>query len=117
MNQYHGEKNIIFDTVLADLQGFLRKAKSKIESGKVKVHAIYTDIETAKGYNIKRDRTVPLNLLIEKHKGFRNAMSELLDSKEYKDGKISIEVRANDGVKMRDIPSKQIAQFIGRNRN
>lgn len=117
VNQYHGDQNIIFDTVLADLPGFLRKAKSKIDSWNVKVHAIYTHIEQAKIYNAWRDRSVPIPLLIEKHKGFRNAMAELIESEEYKSGKILLEIRKNTEGKVTDISPKKNHLFIRDHKN
>jgi hypothetical protein len=117
VNWYHWGKNIIFDTVLWDFPSFLRKAKSKIESGKVKVHAIYTDIDTAKIYNLKRERTVPEDILISNHKWFRKAMSDLINSKEYKDGKIIVEIRVNNKWDSYDISPEDIQDFIIKNKD
>lgn len=117
INGYHGSKNVIFDTVLGDFEAFLKKAKSKIKDWKVKVHAIYTDINTAKKYNAGRDRSVPESLLESKHKWFRKAMDDLINSKEYKEWKIAVEIRANKWGSTEEIPTNQIEDFIREHKN
>jgi len=117
INGYHWDKAVIFDTVLGDFEAFLKKAKSKIKDWKVKVHAIYTDIDTAKKYNAGRDRSVPESLLESKHKWFRKAMDDLINSKEYKDGKIAVEVRANKWGSTEEIPTNWIEDFIREHKN
>jgi len=117
INGYHGEKNVIFDTVLGDFEAFLKKAKSKIKDWKVKVHAIYTDIDTAKKYNAGRDRSVPESLLESKHKWFRKAMDDLIKSKEYKEWKIAVEIRANKWGSTEQIPTNWIEDFIREHKN
>ena len=117
ITQYHGGKNVVFDTVLGDFEAFLKKAKSKIKDGKAKVHAIYTDIDTAKIYNAWRERSVTEELLTEKHKWFRKAMHDLINSKEYKEGKIAVEVKFNKSNNVDTVPSHKIEQFISEHKD
>lgn len=74
--------NIIFDTTLKDA-GKLQKLSSQVtELGydKKNIHIVWVvnDIEVAKQQNLKRDRVVPTEILINTHRGAANTMGDIL---------------------------------------
>ena len=74
--------NIIFDTTLKDA-GKLQKLSSQVtELGydKKNIHIVWVvnDIEVAKQQNLKRDRVVPTEILINTHRGASNTMGDIL---------------------------------------
>lgn len=88
--------NIIFDVTLKDLRK-LEKLTRQVDSlgyNKKNVHIVWVvnDIEVAKAQNVKRDRTVPVEILVNTHRGASQTMQDILNMgkslKRYMDGDI-----------------------------
>lgn len=74
--------NLIFDVTLKDLrklEAITRAAKS-LGYANEKIHIVWVvnDIEVAKAQNAKRDRTVPVEILINTHRGVSNTMNDVI---------------------------------------
>lgn len=88
--------NIIFDVTLKDfrkLQQITNQA-SQLGYDKKDIHIVWVvnDIEVAKDQNLKRSRTVPVEILVNTHRGVSNTMRDIIDMgadvKKYMDGDI-----------------------------
>ena len=88
--------NIIFDVTLKDLRKLekLTRQVSSIGYDKKNIHIVWVvnDIEVAKAQNVKRDRTVPVEILVNTHRGASATMQDIInmgkDLKRYMDGDI-----------------------------
>lgn len=90
--------NLIFDVTLKDLrklENITRQVKT-LGYANDKIHIIWVvnDIEIAKAQNAKRDRTVPVEILINTHRGVSATMNDIFQMgeqiKRYMDGDIVI---------------------------
>jgi hypothetical protein len=90
--------NLIFDVTLRDfrkLETITRQVKA-LGYGNDKIHIIWVvnDIEIAKAQNAKRSRTVPVEILINTHRGVSSTMNDIFQMgeqiKKYMDGDIVI---------------------------
>jgi predicted kinase len=88
--------NIIFDVTLKDLQKLetLTRQVSTLGYDRKSVHIVWVinDIEVAKAQNAKRARTVPVEILINTHRGASQTMLDIVNMgdrlKKYMDGDI-----------------------------
>ncbi len=88
--------NIIFDVTLKDLRKLqnLTRQVSAIGYAKENVHIVWVvnDIEVAKAQNAKRDRKVPVEILINTHRGASSTMLDIINMgkglRKYMDGDI-----------------------------
>jgi hypothetical protein len=88
--------NIIFDVTLKDLQKLetLTRQVATLGYDKKSVHIVWVinDIEIAKAQNAKRARTVPVEILINTHRGASQTMLDIVNMgdklKKYMDGDI-----------------------------
>lgn len=88
--------NIIFDVTLKDLQKLetLTRQVAGLGYDKKNVHIVWVinDIEVAKVLNAKRDRIVPVEILINTHRGASQTMLDIVNMgdrlKKYMDGDI-----------------------------
>lgn len=88
--------NIIFDVTLKDLRKLekLTRQVSSIGYDKKNVHIVWVvnDIEIAKKQNAERDRQVPVEILINTHRGASQTMLDIINMgkslKKYMDGDI-----------------------------
>lgn len=88
--------NIIFDVTLKDLRKLdnLTRQVSNIGYAKENVHIVWVvnDIEVAKAQNASRDRMVPVEILINTHRGASQTMLDVINMgkglKKYMDGDI-----------------------------
>ncbi len=88
--------NLIFDVTLKDLRklhNITRQVKALgYENEKIHVVWIINDIEVAKKQNIQRDRQVPVEILVNTHRGASLTMYDIVnmgnDLKKYMDGDI-----------------------------
>ena len=88
--------NIIFDVTLKDLQKLetLTRQVASLGYDKKSVHIVWVinDIEVAKAQNVKRARTVPVEILINTHRGASQTMLDIVNMgdrlKKYMDGDI-----------------------------
>jgi hypothetical protein len=88
--------NLIFDVTLKDLrklQNISRQVKSLgYDNDKIHIVWIVNDIEVAKAQNLKRDRSVPVEILVNTHRGASMTMHDIVnmgnDLKKYMDGDI-----------------------------
>lgn len=88
--------NIIFDVTLKDLRKLQKIANdtSKLGYKKQNVHIVWVinDVEVAIQQNAKRDRKVPVDILINTHRGAANTMGDILNMgkklSKYMDGDI-----------------------------
>jgi hypothetical protein len=88
--------NIIFDVTLKDLQKLetLTRQVSTLGYDKKSVHIVWVinDIEVAKAQNARRARTVPVEILINTHRGASQTMLDIVNMgdrlKKYMDGDI-----------------------------
>jgi len=75
--------NLIFDVTLKDLRK-LEKITRQVDSigyDKKNIHIVWVinDIEVAKDQNLKRDRTVPVDILVNTHRGVSATMQDILN--------------------------------------
>ena len=88
--------NIIFDVTLKDLRKLekLTRQVASIGYDKKNVHIVWVvnDIEVAIDQNAKRDRTVPVEILVNTHRGASQTMLDIINMgkslKKYMDGDI-----------------------------
>jgi len=88
--------NIIFDVTLKDLRKLekLTRQVSSIGYDKKNIHIVWVvnDIEVAKAQNASRDRTVPVEILVNTHRGASQTMLDIINMgkslKKYMDGDI-----------------------------
>jgi len=88
--------NLIFDVTLKDLrklQSITRQASSLgYDSDKIHIVWVVNDIEVAKRQNTIRDRMVPVEILVNTHRGASQTMADIVnmgkDLKKYMDGDI-----------------------------
>ena len=88
--------NIIFDMTFKELSKLEKVANdaSKLGYDKKNIHIVWVvnDIEVAKAQNLKRERTVPAEILINTHRGAANTMGDIINMgnklKKYMDGDI-----------------------------
>ncbi len=88
--------DIIFDVTLKDLQQLetLTRQISTLGYDKKSIHIVWVinDIEVAKAQNAKRARTVPVEILINTHRGASQTMLDIINMgdrlKKYMDGDI-----------------------------
>ena len=88
--------NIIFDVTLKDLRKLdnLTRQASAIGYAKENIHIVWVvnDIEVAKVQNLKRERVVPAEILVNTHRGASNTMNDIINMgkrlKKYMDGDI-----------------------------
>ena len=88
--------NIIFDNTLKDLQKLqnLTRQVSQLGYEKKNIHIVWVvnDIEVAKAQNVKRTRTVPVEILVNTHRGASQTMNDIVNMgkglKKYMDGDI-----------------------------
>lgn len=88
--------NIIFDVTLKDLRKLeaLTRQASNLGYDKKNIHIVWVvnDIEVAKAQNVSRDRTVPVEILVNTHRGASQTMQDILNMgnklKKYMDGDI-----------------------------
>lgn len=88
--------NIIFDVTLKDLRKLqnITRQVSSIGYAKENVHIVWVvnDIEVAKAQNAKRARQVPVEILVNTHRGASNTMGDILNMgkslAQYMDGDI-----------------------------
>jgi hypothetical protein len=88
--------NIIFDVTLKDLKKLetLTRQVTGLGYDKKSVHIVWVinDIEVAKAQNAKRDRTVPVEILVNTHRGAAQTMLDIVNMgnslKKYMDGDI-----------------------------
>jgi predicted kinase len=88
--------NIIFDVTLKDLQKLetLTRQVASLGYDKKSVHIVWVinDIEVAKAQNARRARTVPVEILINTHRGASQTMLDIVNMgdrlKKYMDGDI-----------------------------
>jgi hypothetical protein len=88
--------NIIFDVTLKDLQKLetITRQVSTLGYDKKSVHIVWVinDIEVAKAQNARRARTVPVEILINTHRGASQTMLDIVNMgdrlKKYMDGDI-----------------------------
>lgn len=88
--------NIIFDMTFKELRKLEKVANdaSKLGYDKKNIHIVWVvnDIEVAKAQNLKRERTVPTEILINTHRGAANTMGDIINMgnklKKYMDGDI-----------------------------
>lgn len=88
--------NIIFDVTLKDLRKLekLTRQVSSIGYDKKNIHIVWVvnDIEVAKKQNAERDRTVPVEILVNTHRGASQTMLDIINMgktlKKYMDGDI-----------------------------
>lgn len=88
--------NIIFDVTLKDLQKLqnITRQVANIGYAKENVHIVWVvnDIEVAKKQNVTRDRTVPVEILVNTHRGASRTMGDILNMgkglRKYMDGDI-----------------------------
>ena len=75
--------NIIFDVTLKDLRKLqnLTRQVSNIGYEKENIHVVWVvnDIEVAKAQNAKRDRTVPVEILVNTHRGASQTMLDIIN--------------------------------------
>lgn len=80
---------ILFDGTLADINKARSKIDEAIAAGKeVSIKAVYAPIKDAWEFASKRERNVPKNVFIEKHRGFRDTVADL--AREYPAVKIDV---------------------------
>lgn len=88
--------NIIFDVTLKDLRKLenLTRQVSSIGYDKQNIHIVWVvnDIEVAKAQNVSRDRTVPVEILVNTHRGASQTMQDIINMgtglRKYMDGDI-----------------------------
>ena len=88
--------NIIFDVTLKDLRKLeaLTRQASNLGYDKKNIHIVWVvnDIEVAKSQNLSRDRIVPVEILVNTHRGASQTMQDILNMgnrlKKYMDGDI-----------------------------
>lgn len=88
--------NIIFDVTLKDLQKFqhISDQVEKLGYEKKNIHIVWVvnDIEVAKAQNAKRSRTVPIEILVNTHRGVSNTLHDIVNMgdslQNYMDGDI-----------------------------
>mgnify|MGYP002152476621 CR=1 FL=1 len=88
--------NLIFDVTLKDLRKLekITRQVSAIGYDKKNIHIVWVinDIEVAKDQNLKRDRTVPVDILVNTHRGVSATMQDILNMgkslNKYMDGDI-----------------------------
>lgn len=88
--------NLIFDVTLKDLrklQNIARQVKTLgYDNEKIHIVWIINDIEIAKQQNTQRDRQVPVEILVNTHRGASHTMHDIVnmgnDLKKYMDGDI-----------------------------
>lgn len=88
--------NLIFDVTLKDLrklQNITRQVKSLgYDNEKIHIVWIINDIEVAKKQNVERERQVPVEILVNTHRGASHTMNDIVnmgnDLKKYMDGDI-----------------------------
>ena len=88
--------NIIFDVTLKDLQKLQKITRQVSEIGydKSNIHIVWVvnDIEVAKQQNLRRDRTVGTEILVNTHRGAANTMGDIINMgkslRNYMDGDI-----------------------------
>lgn len=88
-----GKRVILYDHMLSNADSFIKKHNIVKDAWKKTiVNAIYTDLSTAKKYNKWRDRSVDEVVLEQEHQNFRNAMVDLINTPEFKNGEIEIRI-------------------------
>lgn len=88
--------NVIFDVTLKDLrklEKITRQVKALgYESKNIHIVWVINDIEVAKAQNLSRDRTVPVEILVNTHRGASQTMGDIINMgkqlKKYMDGDI-----------------------------
>lgn len=88
--------NLIFDVTLKDLRKLeaLTRQAGNLGYDKKNIHIVWVvnDIEVAKAQNVSRDRTVPVEILVNTHRGASQTMQDILNMgnslKKYMDGDI-----------------------------
>lgn len=88
--------NVIFDVTLKDLQKLesITRQVSGLGYDKKNIHIVWVinDIEVAKAQNARRDRTVPVEILVNTHRGASQTMLDIVNMgeslKKYMDGDI-----------------------------
>ena len=105
--------NIIFDVTLKDLEKLqnITRQVANIGYAKENVHIVWVvnDIEVAKKQNVTRDRTVPVEILVNTHRGASRTMGDILNMgkglRKYMDGdivfafnKIGVDSKIKQGV-------------------
>ena len=105
--------NIIFDVTLKDLEKLqsITRQVANIGYAKENVHIVWVvnDIEVAMRQNVTRDRTVPVEILVNTHRGASRTMGDILNMgkglRKYMDGdivfafnKIGVDSKIKQGV-------------------
>ena len=111
--------NIIFDVTLKDLRKLekITRQVSNIGYDKSNIHIVWVvnDIEVAQAQNVKRDRTVPAEILINTHRGASNTMFDIINMgkslNKYMDGDIVFAFN-KVGVDSNLVTSKQGGKYI-----
>ena len=88
--------NLIFDVTLKDLRKLesITRQVSELGYSKENIHIVWVvnDIEIAKSQNLKRDRVVPTEILVNTHRGAQQTMADIVNMgkslKRYMDGDI-----------------------------
>lgn len=88
--------NLIFDVTLKDLRKLekLTRQVKQLGYANTNIHLVWVvnDIEVAKAQNAKRDRTVPVEILVNTHRGASQTMLDIINMgkqlKTYLDGDI-----------------------------
>lgn len=74
--------NLIFDVTLKDLRKLdtITRAAKSLGYANEKIHIVWVvnDIEVAKAQNIERSRTVPVEILVNTHRGVSNTMNDII---------------------------------------
>lgn len=74
--------NLIFDVTLKDLRKLesITRAVKNLGYSNEKIHIVWVvnDIEIAKAQNAKRDRTVPVEILVNTHRGVSATMNDIV---------------------------------------
>lgn len=112
--------NLIFDVTLKDLRKLEKIAREASQLGydKKNIHIVWVvnDIEVAQAQNLKRDRTVPSEILVNTHRGAANTMGDIINMgtrlKKYMDGDIVFAFN-KVGVDASLAKSKQSGKKIG----
>jgi len=112
--------NIIFDVTLKDLRKLqnITRQVSAIGYPKENIHIVWVvnDIEVAKAQNLERDRTVPVEILINTHRGASQTMGDIVNMgnslRKYMDGDIAFAFN-KVGVDSEVMKSDKAGQKIG----
>ena len=112
--------NIIFDVTLKDLRKLqnITRQVSAIGYPKENIHIVWVvnDIEVAKAQNVKRARTVPVEILVNTHRGASQTMGDIVNMgsslRKYMDGDIAFAFN-KVGVDSEVMKSDKAGQKIG----